>query len=427
MWGERKRDAQEGRRGAVGDASRARVGWKAAHRSRPAVQARLPNTRGMLKAGTGFSRAADARQAGAEAAAQALAGLSGADAALVFAGPGYGDELPRLLDAAAAELGTAALVGASAHGVVSGGRESEDERAVAVLACQGLEAHGFLLADPAGEEEAVADEIAARLGGGPRAEDLLVLLPDPGNFDSTAFLPALAERLGPAAIVGAGAGDPSGSAPLQWCGRSLATGAVAGLLLRASKPPRIGVTQACRPLTGLMTVTRARGHWVLELDGRPALEVFREAAGGALAQDMRRAAAFVLVAQPSPGSEALVPGGYLVRHAIGLEEYTNAFAIPSEVRAGDRLGFAFRDAEAAREDLKQMLERVDGGGALGLYLNCCARGAAFFGVPGLEAAYLEQALGPTPVAGMFGACEIGPVGGVTELLTNTGVLAVLDA
>ncbi len=375
-----------------------------------------------------MSTAVDARQAGAEAAKRALEGSGRADAALVFVGPGYGDDLPLILDAAVAELGTEVLAGATAHGVLAAGRESEGEAAVAVLAFQGLEAEACLIPDPAGEEEAAADEIAARLGE-PRAEDLVVLMPDPGNFDSTALLPALAERLGPATLVGAGAGDAAGDAPLQWCGRSLATGAVSALVLRGAAPPRVGVTQACRPVTEMLTVTGARGHWILEIDGRPALEVFREAAGGALADDLRRAAQFLLVAQPTPGvgGDALQPGSYLVRHAIGLDEDANAFAIPLEIRSGDRIAFAFRDAAAAREDLKAMLERVVTPAAVcGLYLNCCARGAGFFGMPGLEAAYLERALGTAPVAGMFASFEIGPIGGTTELLSYTGVLALLE-
>ena len=57
---------------------------------------------------------------------------------------------------------------------------------------------------------------------------------------------------------------------------------------------------------------------------------------------------------------------------------------------------------------------------------CCARGADFFGVAGLEAAYLESVYGEAPILGMFGSCEIGPVGARTELLTYTGVLALLD-
>ena len=134
-----------------------------------------------------MSTAVDARQAGAESAKRALEVSGRADAALVFVGPGYGDDLPLILDAAVAELGTEVLAGATAHGVLAAGQESEAEAAVAVLAFQGLEAEACLIPDPAGEEEAAADEIAARLGE-PRAEDLVVLMPDPGNFDSTALL-----------------------------------------------------------------------------------------------------------------------------------------------------------------------------------------------------------------------------------------------
>ncbi|MDH3213573.1 MAG: hypothetical protein OEM05_13905, partial [Myxococcales bacterium] len=61
-----------------------------------------------------------------------------------------------------------------------------------------------------------------------------------------------------------------------------------------------------------------------------------------------------------------------------------------------------------------------------VYFDCCARGAAFFGMEGLEAAYLEQAFGTAPIGGMFGSCEIGPIGRSTELLTYTGVLALID-
>jgi len=68
--------------------------------------------------------------------------------------------------------------------------------------------------------------------------------------------------------------------------------------------------------------------------------------------------------------------------------------------------------------------------ALGLYFNCCARGASFFGVPGLEAAYLDNAFPETPIAGMFGSHEVGPIGDPQdprlELLTYTGVLALID-
>ncbi len=404
----------------AGHASQGLQGWKAA----PGIL----NNPVMIRAGVGVSTATEGRAAGEEAAAAALAGLERVDAALLLAGPGYGETLPALLDAAVSVLGTEAVVGASAHGVIAAGQEHEGSAAVAVLALAGLETHPFLIADPSGDEAAACDEIAARIGGPGRAEDLVVLLPDPRTFAPQRLLPALAEALGPAQVVGAGAADPVAGTPRQWCGRALDSGGVAGIILRGTEPPRIGVTQACRPVTGLLTVTRARGHWVLELDGRPALDVYREAARGPLAEDLRRAAAFVLVALPvEESAEGLEPGSYRVRHVVGFESEANVFALPEALPPGHRIAFAQREPESAREDLKAVLAKLGKRApALGLYFNCCARGSSFFGVSGLEAAYLENAFGSAPLAGMFGSCEIGPIGGRTELLTYTGVLALLD-
>jgi len=380
-----------------------------------------------MRAGAGISAARSARAAAEEAVEAALAGALRADSALLFVGAGFGDELPELLDAAIACLGTEAVVGAMGHGVLGCGREIEDAAAVAVLAQSGLEAHPFLISDLAGDEAAAGAEIAAQLGGPTRPEDLIVLLPDPGALRADALLAGIRSRLEPALAVGAGAADLIPGAPLQWCGRRRERGGLAGMVLRASRPPRIGVTQACRPATGLLAVTRTRGHWILSLDGRPALDVYREVAREPLAEDLRRAAAFLLVAIPRDEADPLRPGGYVVRHVVGFAEAEKAFAVPDEVKPGDRIALATRDPDAAREDLKLMLERVaDAPPALGLYFNCCARGSRFFGVPGLEAAYLDRAFGAAPLVGMFGSCEIGPIGTSSELLTHTGVLALLD-
>ena len=115
----------------------------------------------MIRAGVGVSTFRDARAAGEEAAAAAMAGLERADAALLLTGPGYEATLPALLDAAVSSLGTEAVAGASAHGVLAAGREYQDVPAVVVLALSGLETHAFLIADPSGDEAAACDEIAA--------------------------------------------------------------------------------------------------------------------------------------------------------------------------------------------------------------------------------------------------------------------------
>ena len=383
----------------------------------------------MIRAGVGISVGPDGPAAVEKAATAALAGVGGADLAILFAAPAFPTGIEPLLAAAVDVLGTSAIVGASAHGVLGAGIESEGQAAVSVMALSGIEAEPFLISDVSGDESEIGGEIASRIPGGPRSEDLVVVLPDP-RLDTSALIRGFETALRPAHVVGAGAADPFSNSPVQWVGTTVETESVAGVVLRGSAV-RIGVTQACRPTTELLTVTRTRGNWILELDGRPALDVYREAALGALADDLQRAAAFVLVALPSDRDASLQPGTYRVRHVVGFSPDERAFAVPESVARGDRIAFAIREPESAREDLKQMLAGLaDPKPALGLYFNCCARGAPFFGVPGLEAAYLDNTFPETPIAGMFGSYEVGPIGDPKdprlELLTYTGVLALVD-
>jgi small ligand-binding sensory domain FIST len=384
---------------------------------------------GMIRAGVGFSAGLDGPAAVEQAASAALAGAGGADLAILFATPAFPAGVDLLLAAAVDALGTAVVVGASAHGVFGAGNECENQASVSIMALTGIEAEPFLISDARGDESQIGAEIAARIPGGPRREDLAVVLPDP-RLDTGALIRGLDSALRPAHVVGAGAADPFSNSPTQWVGRQVESESVAGVVLRGSGV-RVGVTQACSPTTEMLTVTRARGNWVLELDGRPALDVYREAALGPLADDLQRAAAFVLVALPSDPDASLLPGSYRVRHVVGFAPDDRAFALPEAVGRGDRIALAIREPESARADLKAMLAGLAGEQpAFGLYFDCCARGASFFGVPGLEAAYLDNAFAETPIAGMFGSHEIGPIGDPRdpslELLTYTGVLALVD-
>jgi len=380
------------------------------------------------RAGAGISSESNPAGAARAAARAALAAarMDRADAALLFATPDHAPALAELLDAARDELGTDP-VGATAQGVLIAGEACERGPGVAVLALAGIEAEPFLLTEVAGAEHRAGEALAHRLDAPPAGGDLVILLPDPYAVAPAALLAGIAPALGAARVVGAGAVDGRGTPPAQWAEGEIATGAVAGVVLRSAAPPRIGVTQACRPVTGPLQVTRSDGHWILEIEGRPALDVFRETVRGPLAEDLRRAAAFVFVALPEPGDPeaALSRGDYRVRNVAGFSE-RGAIAVAEPVRTGERIAFVLREPHGARDDLKRMLaELVAGGPAdFGVYLDCCARGAALFDVPGLEAAYLQEALGALPLVGMLGAYEIGPVRGRTEILTYTAILAL---
>jgi small ligand-binding sensory domain FIST len=329
--------------------------------------------------------------------------------------------------------------------VISGSLEEEERPALGVLALGGVEAEPFLLRDLAGVEDAAGVEVEAVLGRSASERDLVVLLADSLVLDPQRLLRGLDETLGPATLVGAGAALGARGRALTWSGREVATGGASGLALRLARPARTVLTQGCRPITEALCVTRTEGRWILELDGRPALDVYREVAREPLAADLRRAAERLVAALPRPrGPERAQAAGYVARSVAGFAPERGAFALVEELRPGARIRLALRDAGLAREDLKRVLDgmraaegsqragsRRTGAGAeprgpvAGIYLCCSGRGRGLFEHAGLESAYVAQALEPAPVGGMFGAFPFGPVAGATELLSYAGVLALL--
>lgn len=183
-----------------------------------------------------------------------------------------------------------------------------------------------------------------------------------------------------------------------------------------------GLTQGCSPIGPARTVTRAEGHVIIEIDGRPALDVFKEDIGEVLARDLRRVAGYIFAALPVIGSDT---GDYLVRNLVGIDPKHGAIAVGAHFDPGQQILFCRRDPRSAVEDMDRMLQGLrkrTGGKAIrgGLYISCCARGPNQFAGEHREMRLIERALGEFPVIGFFANGEIN--GG--RLYGYTGVLAL---
>jgi small ligand-binding sensory domain FIST len=211
---------------------------------------------------------------------------------------------------------------------------------------------------------------------------------------------------------------------------------VAGLALRLPEPTRVGVAQGARFATPAMRVTQAEGNWILGLDGRKALQVYREVAREPLAADLHRAARSLVVATALRSAEGaggdsqveLQLDAARLRGVAGFDLRRSAFSLPESVNPGDMVALAFLDSHSARENLAATLDQLGNRTpAFGLYLGCRTRGASLFGFEGLEAGYLERVRAPT--LGITGPYQIAPLGpsGSPELLTHAGVLALIDS
>ena len=389
----------------------------------------------MLRAGAGISVSHNPRTAAIEACAAAMtqAGLAQATGAIFFATTAHGGAFPLILRTISEQTKTAEVAGCSTVGVIASESEVESGPAISVVVFGGddLNAKRFFVPSLRGRPREVASELAAAVKPALGASNLLCVFADTYNMSAEPFLAALEDELPGVAIVGGGASeDGSIGETFQFCGDTVSSNAVSAMLISGDFDLNVGASLACTQIGPMHRVTEARDNVVISLDGRPAYEVFAEAAGP-LADDLRRALAFVFIGIPLDNeSDRLVRGRFVIRNIIGASEEHGLIAVSQHLQVGDTVGLVLRNAERARDDLKATLEAMreksSRPAAFGLYFDCVSRGAGLFGMPGHDTAYIQQSLGPIPLAGFFTGFEIGPLADATGLLLYSGVLALIS-
>jgi small ligand-binding sensory domain FIST len=314
-------------------------------------------------------------------------------------------------------------MGCAGAGVLTSDGEVEGESAVGVLVASGgeIKTWPFLLRDSESSDEWHDVETQLRETSGQVLITLLGALGEP-SLDVLARM----TRMAPGARVAGGGAVGGGDGGDVWLDDRVVTGGTAGMLVGGSVRAAVGVAHGCRPVGHLMTITRARGNLIFELDGMPAFEPFAKLCREPLLADLRRAAAFVFAGLPTgSGGRA----DYLVRSFVGFDPTAGVLAISEPVREGQALTFLVREAQGARRDLEAMLAEVQqelagARPAFGLYFNCAGRGSGLYGVADHDVAFIQRTLGEFPLLGFFSAAEIAPLAPAPAIEMYSGVLVV---
>jgi small ligand-binding sensory domain FIST len=383
----------------------------------------------MIHAATGLSTRSAAEDAAAEAGERALAemGVDRPDWCVAFVSAEHGANVGDLVSTLSKITGTPYIVGCSAAGVLAQGREIEAGPCVGVLtvASDQIRATPFLFLDDGDHGLTVGVRLGQRMASSKNSRDLLLVWPDPYHIRPDRLLHGLDAALGTVPVAGAAASAALGSeGTFQFSGAESGRAAVSGLRLGGDFRHHVAITQGCRPLGRPLTVTRAHENLILEVEGRPALEMLRERApGGSL--ESADEPLFVGILQDGGADD------YLVRSIVAADPDTGVLALAETVEEGQRIVFAVREGRFAREDLKRVLwgarEALAGDGLprFGLYFNCLARGRSLYREDGVDAALLGQTFPGVPILGLFGNAEIAPLGGLNRILTYTGVLLLV--
>jgi small ligand-binding sensory domain FIST len=362
--------------------------------------------------------AADAQACAADAAAAVRAGLGGAsaDVAFVFLSAEHAAEAERVSAEVMRELSPGVLVGASTEAVIGGGREFEGRPAVSVLAAS------------LGAGTARVRHLTASDAGLLELDGPAVVVADPYTFPVERLLDDLNDAGTTVAVGGLASGGRRAGEHALLCGDRVHREGAVVVDLAGPVELRVLVSQGCAPIGPEMVVTGAESNVIHELAGRPAYERLVEIVGTLDPEQAELARRGVLAGLVIDENRVdYGPDDYLVRGILGGDPESGAIAVGDMPRVGQTFRFHVRDASTADAGLRAALEdglampgRVTGG----LLFACNGRGTGLFGQPDHDAAATAAALGGAPVAGMFCAGEIGPVGGRMFLHGFTATLAL---
>jgi hypothetical protein len=214
--------------------------------------------------------------------------------------------------------------------------------------------------DGEGKGRQLASSLVEQLGREPK---LTILNYDPlGGVDVNQLL-AGARQAVTSPIVGGAASQTAGPVPVvgtfQYHGEQAFDHGAVALGLAGDFSIDIGLCHGTTPTGITMTITRADGNRLLELDGRPALDIWREGVGfegevfnqehsGALAMGLEHR----LVRD---GREEVV---YLIRNAFGFDAKTKAVVLQAAIPEGTEVMFHHRTVKVVKEGTAAMGEQL---------------------------------------------------------------------
>jgi len=305
-------------------------------------------------------------------------------------------------------------VGTVGIGVCATGREYLDEAAIAAMAGD-FEPDTFHVFSGVASAADV-DNVALKCGGA--AANFAIVHADPQIRHIADLVSRLAGRVESGFLVG---GLTSSRRQNLQVADGVVEGGLSGVSFSDNVTVATRLTQGCSPLGPKHVVTSSQHNVIISLDGRAALDVFKEDIGEALARDLNRIGGHVFAGLPIAGSDT---GDYLVRNLVGIDPANRLIAIGELLQPGASVMFCRRDTKTANEDMTRMLESIRKGMYSrprgGIYYSCVGRGASLFGPESEELKMIRDALGEFPLVGFFCNGEISH----NRLYGYTGVLTL---
>ncbi|MBD2269027.1 FIST C-terminal domain-containing protein [Anabaena sp. FACHB-1391] len=374
---------------------------------------------------------------------QAVASLTApADLGLVFISSAFMSEYTRLLPLLAEKLSVPVLIGCSAGGVIGRKQtgkteeiEAEPALSLTLAHLPGVKIRPFhILAEELPDSDSSPNAWIDLVGVPPSPVPQFILLSSPFGSATNDLLQGLDFAYPGSVVVGGQASSGFINGPVGlFCNDKLCREGTIGIALTGNIVLDTIVSQGCRPIGQPLQVTKAERNIILELDEKVPLMVLRNLISSLSEEDRTLAqhSLFVGLAMDEFRMN-LHSGDFLIRNILGVDPKAGAIAISDRIRAGQRLQFHLREAEASSQDLENLLqeyqnenENTSQPSPVGaLMFTCLGRGIGLYGQPNFDSQLFSRYLHDIPVGGCFCGGEIGPVSGRTFLHGYTSVFAI---
>ena len=260
----------------------------------------------------------------------------------------------------------------------------------------------------------------------------VLLLADPYSCAIDTLISRLADDLPGVPLIGGMSSGGTGPQEnrLLLNGQALQSGGV-GAILQGGPQVHSIVSQGCRPIGSTFIVTKVEKNVILELGGKPALARLEQTYAGLSEEDRHliRQGLHVGIAM-NEFKQTFSRGDFLISNVLGADRESGAVAIGNFVRTGQTVQFHIRDADAADEDLRQLLAAksplVAGRAKGALLFSCNGRGTQLFPKPDHDTGVIQEVCGPLPLAGFFAQGELGPVGKRNYIHGFTASIALFE-
>ncbi len=336
----------------------------------------------------------------------------------VYANDTLGEDLESILGRLKQDTGIENWLGTLGLGVCSTGAESYEEPTLVVMLADINSKLFAIVGSNDVSEEKLLEEISSYC----KAElpHVGIIHGDPSNPATPNLIEKISETVPAAYLVG---GLTSSNFENFQVANEIVQGSVSGIFFSPDINTVIGHTQGCTPLDQKHVITKAERNLLIELDGRPALDVLRDDVGEVLAKDLNKITGYIFAGLPIEHSDT---ADYLVRNIIGFDEEEKIIAVGDYIYEGSKFMFCRRDGNSARDDMLNMLatmkSRLQSTPRGGLYYSCLGRGRYQFGDNSEELKMIKQELGDFPLAGFFANGEIFH----NRLYGYTGVLVLFS-